>query len=313
MALSLLDMARLALNGGRDQEAAIIAQFASTSPVLQNIVFREIQGNALTWNREETLPTSEFRAYNSGYTESSGTYSTQTVALKVAGGYLDVDRAFLRTAPNSRSEMELAHVKSLSLNWTRTFFKGDSVSNPLEFNGLQWWLGNSSTQVLNAGSTSGGDPLSLAALDEALSLCKGENRHIYANRKMTLLLTAAARNTAVGGFVQYMPQEFGAPIVTYQGVPIHMIEEDASGTEILPFTESNPGGGTPASTSIYVVSHDPMGVVGLQNGGIDVADLGEIDSKPVLRTRVEWMCGLAVMDARAAVRIQGIKNAAIVA
>jgi hypothetical protein len=52
---------------------------------------------------------------------------------------------------------------------------------------------------------------------------------------------------------------------------------------------------------------------GIQNGVVDVRDLGELETKPVFRTRVEWYNGIALYKARAVARLQGIKNAAIVA
>jgi hypothetical protein len=41
--------------------------------------------------------------------------------------------------------------------------------------------------------------------------------------------------------------------------------------------------------------------------------LGELQTKPVYRTRVEWLVGLAAMHGRCASRIWGITNAAVTA
>jgi len=65
------------------------------------------------------------------------------------------------------------------------------------------------------------------------------------------------------------------------------------------------------SQSIYVVSFGDGKIVGLQNGIMDVRDLGEIDAQPVFRTRVEWLVAMAVMHGKAAARIWGITNAAV--
>ena len=45
----------------------------------------------------------------------------------------------------------------------------------------------------------------------------------------------------------------------------------------------------------------------------ELDDLGEIDAKPVLRTRVEWLVGMAALHGRCAARLRGISNAAVVA
>ena len=42
-------------------------------------------------------------------------------------------------------------------------------------------------------------------------------------------------------------------------------------------------------------------------------DLGELESKPVFRTRVEWFSGLTCYHGRAAARLGGIKDAPVVA
>jgi hypothetical protein len=55
------------------------------------------------------------------------------------------------------------------------------------------------------------------------------------------------------------------------------------------------------------------GVNGLQNGSIDVRDLGELQTAPVYRTRLEWYSGLAVFNGRAATRLWSISDAAITA
>jgi hypothetical protein len=55
-----------------------------------------------------------------------------------------------------------------------------------------------------------------------------------------------------------------------------------------------------------------MGLQGIQNGGVEVRDLGELQSKPSLRTRVEWLAGMAIFDGRAAARLQGVKAGAVV-
>ena len=83
---------------------------------------------------------------------------------------------------------------------------------------------------------------------------------------------------------------------------------------ILDFNEAS-NNVTPGSsaTSIYCVSFGSNMVQGLQNGVMEVEDLGEIDSKPVYRTRVEWLVGLAIMHGRAAARLWSISDAAVTA
>jgi hypothetical protein len=38
-----------------------------------------------------------------------------------------------------------------------------------------------------------------------------------------------------------------------------------------------------------------------------------LETKPVLRTRIEWYAGLAIFDGKAAARLRGVKDAALTA
>jgi len=74
-----------------------------------------------------------------------------------------------------------------------------------------------------------------------------------------------------------------------------------------------PSTGAATATSIYVVSMGDGMLTGIQNGGIMAQDLGELESAPLYRTRIEWYNGIAVFNGRAATRLHNISNAKIVA
>lgn len=309
MALTLLEAAKLENNPIR---SGIIEEFARSSDLLAAIPFDDIQGNALAYNREDTLPGIGFRGVNEAFTESTGIINPQSEALVIAGGDLDVDRFIISTmGENQRAIQELMKVKALSLRITREIVKGDSATNPRVLDGLQRRI--TGTQLLAAGATSGGDALSLDRLDQLIDLVDMPT-HLLMNKTMRRRLTAAARNTGIGGFIESGLDAFGRKIETYMGLPIIVVDYDNEGNDILPFTEANPGGGTPASTSIYCLSITPGMLTGIQNsGGIDVRDLGELETKPVFRTRVEWYLGMVIMHGRAAARLYGVRDAAVTA
>jgi hypothetical protein len=87
---------------------------------------------------------------------------------------------------------------------------------------------------------------------------------------------------------------------------------DDTGSKIIQFNEAGPAAGT-TSTSVYVLSVGTGMLTGLQNGIMEVNDLGELQTKPALRTRVEWLVGLAAMHGRCAARVWGITTAAVTA
>ena len=82
----------------------------------------------------------------------------------------------------------------------------------------------------------------------------------------------------------------------------------------MPFTEANPGGGAAASSSIYAVAFGEGQLVGIQNCDVDVRDLGELETKPVERTRSRVVCGTcAISKVKQLQDLRGIKDAALVA
>lgn len=311
MALTMLEAAKL--NPGEVMRNAIVEMYARSSDVIMALPFENIPGNALKYSRVESLPGVGFRGVNEGYAESTGVLNPITETLSIAGGDLDVDKFIVDTmGANQRAVHEQMKVRALALSWTRAFFKGDSATEPREMDGLQVRIPAGSNQLIDAGATSGGDALSLLKLDE-LADQVDDPTHFLMNKTMRRLLTAAARNTSVGGFISWSTDAFGRQLAMYNELPILIVDEDNTGAQILPFTEANPGGGAAASTSIYCVSFREGMLTGIQNGMIDVRDLGELESKPSLRTRVEWYPGIALLHGRAVARLQGIKNAAVVA
>lgn len=309
MALTLIEAAKSALNRGETERAGVIMTYARESDILRVLPFEDIPGNALRYNVEEALPGIGFRGVNEAYTESTGIINPQTEPLVIAGGDLDVDMFILNTGGQARRAIEeAAKIKALALNWTLKFIKGDSQTTPKEFDGLQVRI--TGNQLIAAGNTPNGDALSLAKLDELIDAVVNPT-HIIMSKAMRRRLSQAARNYQVGGFITWKPDEFGRQVAFYGDLPILIADEDNTGSKILDFNEACPGGGTSTGTSIYVASLTEQGVEGIQNGTIQARDLGELDTKPCMRTRVEWYNGMAVFHPKGAARLYGIANAAV--
>lgn len=308
MALTLLEAAKL--ESGDVYRAAVIELYAGSSSILSALPFQTIAGNALKYNREDSLPGVGFRGVNEAYTPSTGVLNPLTEALVIAGGDLDVDKFILDTmGQNQRSTQEAMKIRALSLAWTRKFIKGDTASDPREFDGLQ--VRATGNQIISAGTTANGAALSLAVLDEAIDQTLNPT-HIIMNKTMARRLSAAARLSTVGGYITWDLDSFGKRVMQYNGLPILTVDLDNTSTAILPFTEAADSG-TATATSIYVVSMGDGALQGLQNGTISVRDMGELQTAPVFRTRVEWYNGVAVFHGRAVTRLKFIGNLAIVA
>jgi hypothetical protein len=284
--------------------------YAKASDLMQYIPFENIPGRSQTFNREQTLPTVGFRGVNEAYTEGAGTVDQVTENLAIAGGDLDVDAFLIKTGGSDmRGPQEAMKIKALSLALTKTMIQGDVESTPKEFDGLQVrCIGN---QLVNQGSSAGGDVLTLTKLDELIDAVD-EPTHLLMNKTLRRRLSAAARLYNVGGYITYDLDAFGRRVTKYNDLPILVADKDNNYDDIMPFTEACASGSS-VGTSVYGLSFAENGVVGLQNGAMDVRDMGEIDDKPVYRTRIEWYVGMAILRARAAARLRYIKDGVVAA
>jgi hypothetical protein len=310
MSMTLLESAKIALNNGETKRAGVIAMFAELSAWLRVMRFMSIQGNAYAYNREGALPGVAFRGIGESYPESTGIINPQAEALRIAGGDLDVDTAIVKMhGMGVRATHEAMKIKALAAAITYSMIKGDSETNPREFDGLQKRV--TGAQLIENGGSSGGDPLSLAKLDEAIEAVPGANG-LLIPRPMRARFTAAMRNQTISGNIMQSKDEFGRTVTTYNDIPLLAAYPDNDGVDPLSFTEAGGGGGSTAA-SIYVCRFGDGFLNGIQNGEMEVRDLGELDAEPKMRTRVEWLMGMAVEHGRAVARLRGISNAAIAA
>lgn len=293
MALTLPEAAKLSTD---TLQRGVIEVFARNSAVLEMLPFMDIAGNSYKYNQEGVLPGIGFRDVNEGYQESAGIVNQLSEGLIIAGGDVDVDRFIVQTRGNVNDQRAIQtqmKTKALSLAWTKTFFKGDVAKEPKGFDGLEKRL--TGKQVVDG---KGGE-LTITMLDELVDAVEGEPDVIYLSKAMRRELKRVIQSH--NGYDEGSYDAYGRKVMTYGGIPIRVIETDANGNEILGFDEA---GGT---ASLYAIKFGPEQYVsGLQNGTISVRDLGELNEKPVFRTRIEWYNGLAVFHPRAAARLSGV-------
>lgn len=314
MALLLSDAANLTQN---DLQKGVIQTFIMQSVILDRIPLLPIEGNAYAYNAEATLPGVEFRAVNSAYSESTGTFNQKTETLVILGGDADVDKFIQQTRSNindQRQAQTTMKIKAAVFKYQDTFINGDSSIDPNSFDGLKKRLVG--TQV-TAGATNGlkiigaGSNNELFAFFDQVDLMMstiigGPLDALYMNANIRVKMRSAARRTT--SWIQ-LRDDFGRPIDTYNGVPMLDIGRKADGSFILPLTETQ--GSSSTATSIYGIrfgqDESDQAVTGLTNGGIQVEDLGELQVKPALRTRIEFYTGLAVFG-KGAARLSGVLN-----
>lgn len=253
-------------------QRGVIETMARENVVLEVLPFMEIEGNSYQYNVETALPNVEFRDVNAGYTASTGTVKKESESLVILGGDVDLDKFIVATRSNVndiRAVQTAMKAKAIANTYAKTFFNGDSEDNK-QFKGLAKRL-DGSAQIVEGEVTL--DNLN-ALLDK-----------VYGGADVLIMSKATRREVmkvlqASNHYIENGSDAFGRPVAMYGGVPIRVVEDT-----ILPLGH------------IYAVAFGVMEkVCGLQNGGISVRDLGEIDSMPVLKTRIEWYCGMAMFS-----------------
>jgi hypothetical protein len=314
MALTLAQAAVLSQN---DLQRGVIETFVQESSVLDRIPFLSIQGNAYAYNEEGTLPGVEFRAVNSAYAESTGVVNQKTESLVILGGDADVDTFIVQTRGDlndQRAVQEAMKVKAASYKYQDAFINGDTAVDANSFDGLKKRL--TGAQIIDAGAAglgpvTGGHDF-FDALDTLIAAVAGGPDALYMNSAIRAKVMSSARRLGGADFLNEELTRKRVP--TYNGIPLLDIGTKADGSAIIPLTEPS-GDATPTNdtSSIYAVKfgqgEGDQSVTGLTNGGVQVKDLGEIDSKPVYRTRIEFFTGLGVFGGKAAARLIHVDNA----
>jgi hypothetical protein len=303
MGLTILEAAKTETD---PQRVAVIRELAE-SELISIMPFRNVQGG-LDYAVEAELPAVGFRGYNETYDDSYGVINPQYERLKFFGGDIDVDIQRIKNyGPQARAEQIQMKVRSLRLTFEDYVINGDESADVRAFDGLKTRINVGSSQAVNVNGA-----LSCTALDELIDAVDGDGKILLMNKKMRRRLSAASRNTTIGGFMSYEQDTFGRRVTMYNDARIVVTDTNAQNVQIQGFTE------TSSSTSIYCVAFGDLQTTGIQgpaaNGyGIDIREFGEIAEAPVDRTRIDWSIGMAIMNGRSAARAHGITDAAVTA
>ena len=186
-------------------------------------------------------------------------------------------------------------LEALALDWTKNFFKGDVTDNPKGFDGLERRL--TGPQVLTASAS-----LTLNDVDKLIDAIQGSPDVLFMNKTTRRLINHLRRQA--GQATEVVSDVFGRQIEAYAGIPIGVIEEDASGDDILGFDE------TGSTTSIYAMRFGVMEWVGgLQAREMEIIDQGLVDVW--YQTLIQWISSFAIFHPKAAARLKGVANAGV--
>lgn len=281
-----LTLAQARLYSKDTLQAGVIEMIARESAVLERLPFMEISGNSYKYNLETALPTVAFRTVNSGYEANEGAIEQKTEGLVILGGDVDIDRYIVQVNGDVNSIRAIQtemKAKAVANTFTKTFFKGDAAVRANEFDGLDVRMKGSEQEI----AFKAGDVL-IDKLHELLDAVEGGADVLYMSKKVRRELQKAF--TGQTNVIQVGKDEFGRVVEMFGDVEIRTVSD-----LIL------------AGGEIYAVKFGAMShTCGLTNGGVSVRDLGELDTLPVLRTRIEWYVGLAVFNPKAIAKIDNV-------
>ncbi len=276
----------------------VIETVLDESPVLRFLPFENIQGNSLKYTQEVTPGTAQFYAIGDTWTEGTATTQQKTTNLAILGGDADVDN-YIQRAMSDQNDQRATQIrlkaKAVARQFETAFITGDTSSDPNSFDGLRRLI--PSGQTLDAATN--GTALTLALLDQMLDLVRGGKPDILlmsrrSRRKLKALLQASAHYVETG-------DQFGRQVMMYDGIPVYI-------SDYIPDTETMGSGGA-VHSSIYALQFGwGEALAGCQNGGIEVVDVGQLETKDAMRTRIRWYCSVALFRDNACARLRGING-----
>ena len=287
--------------------AGIIESIVDVNPFYEILPFQDIDGNALTYNREKTMGDTQFLGVGGTITAKNGaTFDKITTSLTTLIGDAEINGLIQATRSDfndQKSVQIMSKAKSLGRQFQNTLINGDGTGD--SFQGLAALA--TGTQIINIGTD--GSNLQFELLDELIDSVKdkdGQVDYILASartiRSYYSLLRALGGATI--GDVVTLPS--GRSVPAYRGVPIFRND----------FIATNQTKGTATNTTTLFAgtlddgsgTHGIAGLTARGEAGIRLEDVGISQTKDETITRVKMYCGLANFSTLGLYAMPGIKN-----
>ena len=302
-AVTLLEQTKLITNPA---EVLVANVFALEYEIMGLLPFEEMSGYHKPYTVVDTLPTVAPRDFGVDFTADYGKSSTYNVPWKNYGGRLEVDKALRVGNPKGAAQQEMMQIQAIAKQWSTHIFEGVGGTS---ITGIKTFLSSFYPgQIAYAGSTSGGDLLTMDMMDAAFNLVvKDEKTAIFCSQIVRNRLSYLARTAY--SIINFQPDQFGNQVLSYNGVPIYCMIDGYTSKDLLSTTELDHGGGANTTSSLYIVNFGEETVSGFspQAQTLQVEVLNPGTNAWV--TRLEMNAGITVVQPRAAAVISSIKQA----
>lgn len=273
--------------------------------------------------RYQDLPSVGYRKVNAGFTESTGKFEQRTESVSLGGLDIDTDKVIARsknTIADARAIQQTMALKSFAYQYNWKFIAGNPTVDPDEFKGLRLRVddvydegfvdqkiqSNDTDTGINNSSTTRFNFLD--DLNKLMYAISGHSPDVLLMNAKTLL---AVRSLLLREKLLDTTRDmFDRQVDVYMGARMMDIgvRQDQI-TEIILNTETAAGApdGGSENTSIYAAKFGIGDMFwGIEMYPLEVTDLGELQTAPVFRTRMDWPHGLADINPRAIGRLYGI-------
>ena len=295
MALTLAEAAKLSndmvLQG-------VIETIIQDSPILQVLPFIEITGNGLTYNRENAAAAAAFFDVGDTWSESTPTFTQITTSLTIVGGDADIDNYLLMTRSNIQdlqSAVIRLKAKAVQQKFEDTFLNGDTGVDPKSFDGIDKLTTGGQAASMGANGAS----MTLAKLDELIDLVKGGAPDLLLMSKRSRRSLNNLARTA-GTFLQTDRNDFGQMAQYYDGIPVGVSDYISDAMTV---------GTSSDCSTIYALQFGEGALAGLTApGGLQVEDIGSLETKDATRTRVKWYVSIALFNTLKVAKLTGVRQ-----
>jgi hypothetical protein len=325
-------MTDLALLSHDTLKRGIMETIVYESQWLRYLPFISITGNAYLYNWETALAGANFYVPGDQWVESSPTWTQRTASLVALGGDADVDKFMQQTRNQQDLKATVIELKAKAVGYAFDEFavmgRTSSIArytNGKAFKGILQLIAEAesttttdldsvnNSQVVAAGATTA--ILTIDMLDELIDKVKPKATHLIMNRRMLRKLKSLAR--AAGNNLEVDTRKLGMPVTMY-GEQIILVDDwspeniqdgSASVINIAAYNNTTYNDSGYNNSVIIAARFGEDGVCGLENGGIQVEELGTVFDHDATRTRIKWYCGLAMFSKLSAAALINVATA----
>lgn len=293
--------------------AGVIDEIIEKDDLFSVLPFVRVNSKAYVYHREDTgaqnninqgsgLPT--FLDPNDTVVEGAVPFVEVIARLRILAGDVDVDKFLQEVESDSNDQLAIQiakKAKAVGRQYHQTLAQGDSGTNPKAFDGIKVLNSGNANQTVAAGVNGGA--LTLSMLDQLLDTVPNGADAIVMRRGTLRAFRGLLRAAGGTSAAEFMMEAFGRPMLTHNGVPILI-------NDFLPANETK-GSGTNLCSIYAMRLNEADGLHGLYGGadaGIRIEDIGTVQNKDAMRTRVKWYCGLALKSSQSMARLEGITN-----